>query len=132
VSLQLFGHPFSSYTQKVLIALYADGTEFEYRILEREHPETGPPTREIGDVVAEHEAEGGHDHQADEVGLGCQEGRREDQDDATGERNPDGFDERRPEDDAVGVIRQEIEVRLDDIHAVRLGAAPQPRIERVP
>jgi len=39
VSLQLFGHPFSSYTQKVLIALYADGTEFEYRILEREHPE---------------------------------------------------------------------------------------------
>jgi glutathione S-transferase len=31
VTLQLFGHPFSSYTQKVLIALYADGTEFEYR-----------------------------------------------------------------------------------------------------
>jgi glutathione S-transferase len=31
VTLQLFGHPFSSYTQKVLIPLYADGTEFEYR-----------------------------------------------------------------------------------------------------
>src|SRR4051812_24500947 len=29
--LQLFAHPFSSYSQKVLIALYADGTSFEYR-----------------------------------------------------------------------------------------------------
>jgi glutathione S-transferase len=28
--LQLFGHPFSSYTWKVLIALYADGTKFEF------------------------------------------------------------------------------------------------------
>lgn len=39
MSLQFFGHPFSSYTQKVLIALYADGTEFEYRMLDQEHPE---------------------------------------------------------------------------------------------
>jgi glutathione S-transferase len=39
MSLQLFGHPFSSYTQKVLIALYADGTEFEFRMLDGEHPE---------------------------------------------------------------------------------------------
>lgn len=39
MSLEFFGHPFSSYTQKVLIALYADGTEFEYRILDAEHPE---------------------------------------------------------------------------------------------
>jgi glutathione S-transferase len=31
VSLQLFGHPFSSYTWKVLIPLYADGTEFDFR-----------------------------------------------------------------------------------------------------
>lgn len=31
MSLVLFGHPFSSFTQKVLIALYADGIEFEYR-----------------------------------------------------------------------------------------------------
>ena len=37
--LQLFGHPFSSYTQKVLIALWADDTPFEYRILESDHPE---------------------------------------------------------------------------------------------
>jgi glutathione S-transferase len=41
VNLQFFGHPFSSYTQKVLIALWADGTEFEYRILDPEHPENG-------------------------------------------------------------------------------------------
>jgi glutathione S-transferase len=37
--LQLFGHPFSSYTQKVLIALWADETPFEYRLLEADHPE---------------------------------------------------------------------------------------------
>ena len=34
MSLQLFGHPFSSYTQKVLIALWADGTDFDYRMIE--------------------------------------------------------------------------------------------------
>lgn len=38
MSLEFFGHPFSSYTQKVLIALYADGTEFEYRQLEIADP----------------------------------------------------------------------------------------------
>ena len=31
MTLELFGHPFSSYTWKVLIALYADGTEFRFR-----------------------------------------------------------------------------------------------------
>ena len=31
MSLELFGHPFSSYTWKVLIPLYGDGTEFEFR-----------------------------------------------------------------------------------------------------
>ena len=39
MSLTLFGHPFSSYTQKALIALYADGTDFEYRALDVEKPE---------------------------------------------------------------------------------------------
>jgi glutathione S-transferase len=39
VSLQLYAHPFSSYCQKVLIALWADGTEFEYRMLDQEHPD---------------------------------------------------------------------------------------------
>src|SRR5206468_1853632 len=34
VSLQLFGHPFSSYTQKVLIALWANDTPFDYRMVE--------------------------------------------------------------------------------------------------
>ena len=41
VSLQLFGHPFSSFTQKALIALYADGTDFEFRMLDPEHAENG-------------------------------------------------------------------------------------------
>ena len=39
MTLQLFAHPFSSYCQKVLIALYANETPFEYRLLEQDHPE---------------------------------------------------------------------------------------------
>jgi glutathione S-transferase len=39
VSLKLFAHPFSSYCQKVLIALWANETPFEYRLLDQEHPE---------------------------------------------------------------------------------------------
>lgn len=39
MSLQLFAHPFSSYSQKVLIALWANETPFEYRLLEQDHPE---------------------------------------------------------------------------------------------
>ncbi len=34
MSLEFFGHPFSSYTQKVLIALWADGADFTYRMVE--------------------------------------------------------------------------------------------------
>ena len=41
MSLALYGHPFSSYTQKVLIALYENGTPFEFRTLETtEHAAT--------------------------------------------------------------------------------------------
>lgn len=35
----LYGHPFSSYTQKVLIALYENGIPFEFRCLDADHPE---------------------------------------------------------------------------------------------
>lgn len=38
MSLKLFGHPFSSYTQKVLIALYWDRIDFEYFELETGEP----------------------------------------------------------------------------------------------
>ena len=41
MSLQLFGHPFSSYTWKVLIALWADETPFKFRMLGPDHPENG-------------------------------------------------------------------------------------------
>jgi len=37
MALVLHGHPFSSYTQKVLIALYENGTPFTWRVLD------GPP-----------------------------------------------------------------------------------------
>lgn len=37
--IQLFGHPFSSYTWKVLIALEENGTAFVFRILDDDHPE---------------------------------------------------------------------------------------------
>ena len=39
MSLALYRHPFSSYTQKVLIALYENGTPFEFRSLGPDTPE---------------------------------------------------------------------------------------------
>jgi len=39
MSLLLYGHPFSSYTQKVLIALYENSTRFEFRSLGPDTPE---------------------------------------------------------------------------------------------
>ncbi|MDP9124937.1 MAG: glutathione S-transferase family protein [Pseudomonadota bacterium] len=41
MSLQLFFHPFSSYSQKALIALYENGTPFTVRVLSPEDPATG-------------------------------------------------------------------------------------------
>ncbi|WP_322045273.1 glutathione S-transferase family protein [Paraburkholderia sp. J67] len=38
MSLALYGHPFSSYTQKVLVALYENGTPFEFRALGPDSP----------------------------------------------------------------------------------------------
>jgi glutathione S-transferase len=37
--LALYGHPFSSYTWKVLIALYSGDTEFAFRVVDDDHPE---------------------------------------------------------------------------------------------
>ena len=39
MSLVLYGHPFSSYTQKVLIALYENSTSFEFRCLGPDTPQ---------------------------------------------------------------------------------------------
>ena len=39
MTLALYAHPFSSYCQKVLIALWADGTAFDYRHIENGHPD---------------------------------------------------------------------------------------------
>ena len=39
MTLALYGHPFSSYTQKVLIALYENATPFEFRSIGPETPE---------------------------------------------------------------------------------------------
>lgn len=41
MSLTLFAHPFSSYCQKVLTALYENATPFSYRMLGPEDPEAG-------------------------------------------------------------------------------------------
>ncbi len=41
MTLMLFSHPFSSYSQKVLIALYENGTPFTLRRLDAEHPDNG-------------------------------------------------------------------------------------------
>lgn len=39
--MDLFAHPFSSYCQKVLIALYENHVPFTFRMLDGEHPENG-------------------------------------------------------------------------------------------
>src|SRR5690606_10199235 len=39
MSLVLYGHAFSSYTQKVLIPLYENGTPFEFRSIGPDTPE---------------------------------------------------------------------------------------------
>jgi glutathione S-transferase len=41
VTLALYGHPFSSYTWKALVPLYANGTPFEFRMLGPDHPDNG-------------------------------------------------------------------------------------------
>jgi glutathione S-transferase len=47
-ALALYGHPFSSYTWKALIALYANDTPFEFRIVDDEHPEHGALVQTVG------------------------------------------------------------------------------------
>jgi glutathione S-transferase len=39
MTLKLYAHPFSSYCQKVLIALYENGTPFEWRALSHDNPQ---------------------------------------------------------------------------------------------
>lgn len=40
MTLKLYAHPFSSYSQKVLIALYENGTPFDWRTLSPDDPRT--------------------------------------------------------------------------------------------
>ncbi|SAK78209.1 glutathione S-transferase domain-containing protein [Caballeronia pedi] len=47
MSLQLYAHPFSSYCQKVLVALYENGTPFEWRALTPEAPQSMRELTEI-------------------------------------------------------------------------------------
>lgn len=62
MNLVLHGHPFSSYTWKALIALYANGTEFEFREIDasvpkfesftgKAHPSGQFPVLEDGDAI---------------------------------------------------------------------------------
>ncbi|HVI59936.1 MAG TPA: glutathione S-transferase family protein [Luteimonas sp.] len=39
MSLKLYAHPFSSYSQKALVALYENATPFEFMMLDGEHPD---------------------------------------------------------------------------------------------
>jgi glutathione S-transferase len=41
MNLELLAHPFSSYSQKVLIALYENETPFTFRMLDADHPDNG-------------------------------------------------------------------------------------------
>ncbi len=49
--LVLYGHPFSAYTWKVLIALYAEGTPFEFRIVDADHPDHAEVVRQAGPLA---------------------------------------------------------------------------------
>lgn len=46
--LALYGHPFSSYTWKALIALYASGLDFDFRVLGPDHPEHAAVVQSAG------------------------------------------------------------------------------------
>ncbi len=46
--LALYGHPFSSYTWKALIALYAEAIPFEFRIVDAEHPNHAATVQSAG------------------------------------------------------------------------------------
>jgi len=48
VTLALYGHPFSSYTWKALIALYANDLEFDFRIVDADHPDNVAVVRSAG------------------------------------------------------------------------------------
>ncbi|WP_158754125.1 glutathione S-transferase family protein [Dyella sp. S184] len=39
MTLKLYAHPFSSYCQKALVALYENGTPFEWRLLSQDNPQ---------------------------------------------------------------------------------------------
>lgn len=39
MSLALYGHPFSSYTQKALVALYENDIAFDFRCIDPDHPQ---------------------------------------------------------------------------------------------
>jgi len=41
MTIEFYGHPFSSYCMKALIAFYENGIPFEWRVVSPEHPENG-------------------------------------------------------------------------------------------
>ena len=51
MTLKLYAHPFSSYSQKVLIALYENATLFEFVMLDQDHPEAFGELRAMWPVV---------------------------------------------------------------------------------
>ena len=48
MALQLYGHPFSSYTWKALIALYEEGIAFEFRMIDADSPGNGGRLKMLG------------------------------------------------------------------------------------
>lgn len=48
MAIALYGHPFSSYTWKALIPLYAYNVPFEFRIVDDDHPENTAVVRSAG------------------------------------------------------------------------------------
>ena len=50
MTLVLYGHPFSSYSQKALIALYENATPFEFKVLGPSTPENFEALKALADA----------------------------------------------------------------------------------
>lgn len=48
MTLVLYGHPFSSYTQKALIALHENATPFEFKAVDSATPENFEALKKLG------------------------------------------------------------------------------------
>ena len=77
--------------------------------VDREDSQSRQPSGQIRHVIPQDGAERGHDREPDQVAVGLEKGRGQDQDDPARKRDAGGLDERGAEHDAEGMSREEVE-----------------------